>query len=58
MFLLKPLKQSHFFNEGLPIIRGKLKRFKEDVFYKKKFSKKHLTKPKHGLAQDLSAKLI
>ena len=58
MFLLKPLKQSHFFNEGLPIIRGKWKKFKEDIFYKKKISKKHLTKPKHGLAQDLSAKLI
>lgn len=58
IFLLKPLNQLHFFREGLPVIRGKWKKFKEDVFYKKLVPKKVNPKPKHGLAQDLSAKTI
>lgn len=58
IFLLKPLNQFHFFREGLPVIRGKWKKFKDDKFYKKFTPKKEVTKPKHGLAQDLSAKTI
>jgi hypothetical protein len=58
IFILKPLDQTHFFREGLPVIRGKWEKFKDDKFYKKFTTKKEDTKPKHGLAQDLSAKTI
>ena len=58
IFLLKPVKKIHFFNEGVPVVRGKWKKFKEDIFYKKFVSKKDNPKPKHGMAQDLSAKTI
>lgn len=58
IFLLKPVKQSHFFYGGSPVIRGKWKKFKENKYYKKVISKKENQKPKHGIAQDLSAKTI
>mgnify|MGYP006977522940 CR=1 FL=1 len=52
------MNQSHFFREGLPVIRGKWKKFKDGKFYKRISPKKEVIKPKHGLAQDLSAKTI
>jgi glycosyltransferase involved in cell wall biosynthesis len=58
IFLLKPVEQAHFFYDGTPVIRGKWKNFKEDEFYKKLFPKKDNKKPKHGIAQDVSAKTI
>ncbi len=58
IFLIKPVKPSHFFYKEEPVIRGKWNKFKEDVFYKKLVPKKNIEKPKHGIAQDLSAKTI
>lgn len=57
IFLLNPVNQNDFFINDEPVIRGKWKKFKEDIFYKKYFSNKDTQKPKHGLAQDKSAKI-
>lgn len=50
-FLINPTKPSDFFNNGLPILRGKWLMFDEDIFYKK------FKKPRkgHKKAQQLAA---
>jgi len=58
IFLLKPVKQSDFFVDGEPVVRGKWKRFKENILFKKSSSDQNSKRPKHGIAQEKSAKII
>ncbi|MDY0779627.1 Stealth CR1 domain-containing protein [Tenacibaculum sp. IB213877] len=59
MFLLKEVKPSDFFIEGKPVIRGKWKKFNEDILVKKIFnSEKKRNKAGHKKAQEMSAKLV
>ena len=53
-FLINPTKPTDFFENGLPILRGKWKKFDKDIFYKK------FKKPKagHKSIQQNAAKLI
>lgn len=57
-FLLKPVTQSHFFQKGNPVIRGKWRKFREDIFYKKIIQKKKHKKYSYRTSQDSSAKTI
>lgn len=57
-FLLNPVEKTDFFIDEKPVIRGKWKRFKEDLFYNKYLSKQTSQEPKHGIAQEKSAKII
>lgn len=58
ILLNKVVSPSDFFRQGVPIIRGRWHRFKEDLFYKKIFRKKKNQKPGHIIAQEKSAKIL
>lgn len=60
MFLLKDVKSTDFFINGLPVIRGEWKKFKKDIFYKKiiKKSKTKRKRASHIKAQEKGAKLV
>lgn len=53
-FLINKTRPSDFFKNGYPILRGKWRKFPEDIFYKK------LKKPRigHKTAQQMAAKLL
>lgn len=59
MFLLREVKESDFFEEGKPIIRGNWLQFNENIFYKRWFnSEKKKNRAGHKKAQEKSAKLV
>ncbi|MCY4162592.1 MAG: hypothetical protein OXE77_12105 [Flavobacteriaceae bacterium] len=58
VLLLKQTFATDFFIDGKPVIRGKWKRFKEHIFYKKFQVRKRKPQPSYVLAQEKSAKII
>jgi hypothetical protein len=58
MILLRPVRKSDFFEDHLPVLRGKWKPFKENIFYKKLRFKKKMNQAGHVYAQENSAKIL
>ena len=59
MFLVKEVKETDFFIDGKPVIRGKWLPFNENIFYKRWFnSEKKKNRAGHKKAQEKSAKLL
>ncbi|MBT7459157.1 MAG: hypothetical protein HN795_05710 [Flavobacteriaceae bacterium] len=58
VLLVKDVHETDFFIDGKPILRGKWKKFKENIFYKRFSRKKNKHKASHVLAQEKGAKLI
>ncbi|MCY3998667.1 MAG: Stealth CR1 domain-containing protein [Flavobacteriaceae bacterium] len=58
ILLLQKTTPTDFFINGKPVLRGKWKRFKENIFYKQLSNKKKKHQPGHILAQEKSAKII
>lgn len=59
MFLLREVKETDFFIEGKPVIRGRWLPFNESLFYKRWFnSEKKKNRAGHKKAQEKSAKLL
>ena len=58
MILLRGVSKSDFFVDNLPVLRGKWRTFKENIFYKKfRFTKK-VNQAGHVYAQEKSAKIL
>ncbi len=58
MILLRPVSKSDFFENNLPVLRGKWKPFKENIFYKKLRFKKKINQAGHVYAQEKGAKIL
>jgi hypothetical protein len=59
MFLVRDVKETDFFIDNMPVIRGKWLRFNENIFYKRWFnSEKKKNRAGHKKAQEKSAKLV
>ena len=58
MILLRPVSKSDFFENNLPVLRGKWKPFKENIFYKKLRFKKKINQSGHVYAQEKGAKIL
>lgn len=56
--LLRKTTETDFFIDGKPVLRGKWKKFKEHIFYKKFSFKKKTKRPGHVLSQEKSAKIL
>ena len=58
MIILRPVSKSDFFVDNLPVLRGKWKPFKENIFYKKFRINKKENQAGHVYAQEKSAKIL
>ena len=58
MIILRPVSKSDFFMDNLPVLRGKWKLFKENIFYKKLRIKRKGNQAGHVYAQEKSAKTL